>query len=117
MKLAARQLDAALKKGLAPLYAIHGAEALVALEAADRIRDAARKAGATEREIFFAEPGADWNRFGASGANLSLFASRRIVELRIPTGKPGVEGGKAIDAWCAKLPDDAITLPSSTGSS
>ena len=110
MKLAARQLDAALKKGLAPLYAIHGAEALVALEAADRIRDAARKAGATEREIFFAEPGADWNRFGASGANLSLFASRRIVELRIPTGKPGVEGGKAIEAWCAKLPDDAITL-------
>lgn len=110
MKLGLRQLDGALKKGLAPLYAIHGAEALLALEAADRIRESARKAGCTEREIFFAEPGVDWSRFGASAANLSLFASRRLVELRIPTGKPGAEGGRAIEAWCARLPDDAVTL-------
>jgi len=110
VKLSLRQLDAALKKPLAPLYTVHGAESLLALEAADRIRDAARKQGATEREIFFAEPGADWNRFGVSGANLSLFASKRIVELRIPTGKPGTEGSKAIEAWCNHLPDDAVTL-------
>jgi DNA polymerase-3 subunit delta len=110
VKLAIRQLDASLKKGLAPLYAIHGAEALVALEAADRIREAARKDGATEREIFFAEPGVDWSRLGASASNMSLFASKRLVEIRIPTGKPGAEGGKAIAAYCAKLPDDAITL-------
>lgn len=110
MKLAIRQLDASLKKGLAPLYAIHGPEALVVLEAADRIREAARKDGATEREIFFAEPGVDWSRLGASASNMSLFASKRLVEIRIPTGKPGAEGGKAIAAYCAKLPDDAITL-------
>ena len=110
MKIQARQLEAQLKKGLAPLYAVHGPEALVALEAADRIREAARREGCSEREVFFAEPGADWNRFGASAANLSLFASRRLVELRIPTGKPGTEGSKAIDAYCSKLPDDAITL-------
>lgn len=110
MKLAIRQLDASLKKGLAPLYALHGAEALVVLEAADRIREAARKDGATEREIFFAEPGVDWSRLGASASNMSLFASKRLVEIRIPTGKPGAEGGKAIAAYCAKLPDDAITL-------
>ena len=110
MKLSVRQLDANLKKGLAPLYAIHGAEALLALEAADRIRDAARKAGATEREIFFAEPGADWSKLNASAANLSLFASKRLVEIRIPTGKPGAEGGKAIEAYCSHLPDDAVTL-------
>ena len=110
MKLAIRQLDAQLKKGVGPLYAIHGAEALLALEAADRIRDAARKSGATEREIFFAEPGVDWSRLGASASNMSLFASKRLVEIRIPTGKPGAEGGKAIAAYCAKLPDDAITL-------
>ena len=110
MKLAIRQLDASLKKGLAPLYAIHGAEALLALEAADRIRDAARKAGATEREIFFAEPGVDWSKLSASASNLSLFASKRLVEIRIPTGKPGADGGKAIAAYCAKLPDDTITL-------
>lgn len=110
MKLAIRQLDASLKKGLAPLYAIHGAEALLALEAADRIRDAARKSGATEREIFFAEPGVDWSKLGASASNMSLFASKRLMEIRIPTGKPGAEGGKAIAAYCTKLPDDAITL-------
>ncbi|HET6263637.1 MAG TPA: DNA polymerase III subunit delta [Usitatibacter sp.] len=106
MKIQARQLDAQLKKGLAPLYAVHGPEALVALEAADRIREAARREGCSEREIFFAEPGADWSRFGAAAANLSLFASKRLVELRIPTGKPGAEGGRAIDAYCARLTRD-----------
>jgi DNA polymerase-3 subunit delta len=110
VKVSTRQLEAQLRKGLAPLYAVHGPEALLALEAADRIREAARKAGATEREVFFAEPGVDWNRLGASGANLSLFASKRLVEIRVPTGKPGTEGSKAINAWCAKLPDDATTL-------
>ena len=110
MKISTRQLDSQLRKGLSPLYAVHGPEALLALEACDRIREAARKDGCTEREVFFAEPGADWNRFGAGAANLSLFASKRLVELRIPTGKPGAEGGRAIEAYCAKLPDDAITL-------
>jgi DNA polymerase-3 subunit delta len=110
VKVATKQLDANLRKGLAPLYTVHGPEALVALEAADRIREAARKAGATEREVFFAEPGVDWNRLGAAASNLSLFASRRLVEIRIPTGKPGTEGAKAIAAWCARLPDDATTL-------
>ena len=110
MKISTRQLEGHLRKGLGKLYAVHGAEALLALEAADRIRDAARKSGCTEREVFFAEPGVDWNRLGASAANLSLFASKRLVELRIPTGKPGAEGGKAIDAWASKLPEDAVTL-------
>ena len=110
MKLALRQLEAHLKKGVAPLYTVHGPEALLALEAADRIRDAARRDGATEREVFFAEPGTDWNRMGAAASNLSLFASKRLVEIRIPTGKPGTEGSKAIVAWASKLPDDAVTL-------
>ena len=110
MKVAPRQLEAHLRKGVGPLYALHGPEPLVALEAADRIREAARKSGCSEREIFFAEPGADWSRLGAAAANLSLFASRRLVELRIPTGKPGAEGGRAIEAYCANPPDDAVTL-------
>jgi DNA polymerase-3 subunit delta len=110
LRLSTKQLPSHLSRGVQPLYAIHGAEVLLALEAADRIRDAARKDGATEREIFFAEPGVDWNRLGASGANLSLFASKRLVEIRIPTGKPGAEGGAAIEAWCRKPPEDAVTL-------
>ena len=110
MKLALRQLDAHLRKGVSPLYTVHGPEALLALEAADRIREAARRDGATEREVFFAEPGADWNRMGAAASNLSLFASKRLIEIRIPTGKPGVDGSKALVAWCSRLPDDAVTL-------
>ena len=98
MKISTRQLEGHLRKGVGSLYAGHGAEALLALEAADRIREAARRNGAAEREVFFADPGADWNRFGANGANLSLFASKRFVELRIPTGKPGADGGRAIEA-------------------
>ena len=110
MKIATRQLAQHLKKGLSPLYAVHGAETLLALEAGDAIRAAARKDGCTEREVFTAEPGADWSKLGASAANLSLFASRKLLEIRIPTGKPGAEGGKALEALCANLPQDTVVL-------
>lgn len=110
MKIATRQLAQHLKKGLSPLYAVHGAETLLALEAGDAIRAAARKDGCTEREVFTAEPGADWAKLGASAANLSLFASRKLLEIRIPTGKPGAEGGKALEALCANLPQDTVVL-------
>ena len=110
MRISSRQLDASLKKNVAPLYVVHGAEALLALEAADRIRDAARKSGCTEREIFFAEPGTDWSKLTAGAANLSLFASKRLVEVRVPSGKPGVEGARALEAWSSSLPDDAVSL-------
>lgn len=110
MRIATKGLASHLKKGLGALYAIHGAEALLALEAADRLREAARREGCAEREVFTAEPGCDWSRLAASGANLSLFAARRLIEIRIPTGKPGTEGGRAIEAYCARLPDDAVTL-------
>jgi len=110
MKISTKQLSGNLARGPAPLYAVHGAETLLVLEAADRIREAARKAGATEREIFFVEPGFDWARLAATGSNLSLFASKRLIEIRIPTGKPGAEGGRAIESWCSKLPEGDITL-------
>lgn len=110
MKIATRQLAQHLKKGLSPLYAVHGAETLLALEAGDAIRAAARQSGCTEREVFSAEPGADWGKLGASAANLSLFATRRLLEIRIPSGKPGAEGGKALEALCARLPEDTVVL-------
>lgn len=110
MRISSRQLEANLRKGLAPLYVVHGAEALLALEAADRIREAARKSGCTEREIFFAEPGADWSKLTAGAANLSLFASKRLVEVRVPSGKPGVEGARSLEAWSSKLPEDAVCM-------
>jgi len=110
MKIATRQLAQHLKRGLSPLYAVHGAETLLALEAGDAIRAAARREGCTEREVFTAEPGANWSTLGASAANLSLFASKKLIEIRIPSGKPGAEGGKALEALCARLPEDAIVL-------
>jgi DNA polymerase-3 subunit delta len=110
VKIATRQLAQHLKKGLAPLYCVHGAEALLALEAADAIRAAARASGCDEREVFTAEPGADWSKLGASAANLSLFSTRRLLEVRIPSGKPGAEGGKALEALCARLPEDTVVL-------
>ncbi|MGE0356321.1 MAG: DNA polymerase III subunit delta [Burkholderiales bacterium] len=110
MKIATRSLAQHLKKGLAPLYAVHGAETLLALEAGDAIRTAARAAGCDEREVFTAEPGADWSRLGAAAANLSLFASKRLLEIHVPTGKPGAEGGKALEALCARLPEDTVVL-------
>ena len=110
MKIATRQLAQHLKKGLAPLYAVHGAETLLALEAGDAIRAAARSDGCTEREVFTAEPGADWSKLGASAANLSLFSTKKLIEIRIPTGKPGAEGGKVIEALCARLPEDTVVL-------
>ncbi len=114
MRISSEQFAAQAAKGAlrepAPLYTLFGAEALLALEAADVLREFARKAGYTEREVLTVEPGFDWNSLLMSGASLSLFASRRILELRIPTGKPGVEGSRAIEEFCGRLPDDTVTI-------
>jgi DNA polymerase-3 subunit delta len=112
MALRAEQLQAQLAKSLAPLYVVHGDEPLLALEAADAVRAAARKAGYREREVFFAERGFDWSELLHAGASLSLFGDRKIVELRIPTGKPGPQGAEAIGAYCARAGADILTLVS-----
>ena len=112
MALRAEQLQAQLAKSLAQLYVVHGDEPLLALEAADAVRVAARKAGYREREVFFAERGFDWSELLHSGASLSLFGDRKIVELRIPTGKPGTHGAEAIAAYCARTTAEILTLVS-----
>lgn len=107
-------LPRALTRGLASLYVIHGDEALLALEAAQLIRDSARTAGYTEREVMTVEAGFDWSRLAMSGNSFSLFAEKKLIDLRIPTGKPGVEGAKTLEAQARDLPPDTlilITLP------
>jgi DNA polymerase III subunit delta len=106
------QLDTQLERPPAPLYAIHGDEPLLSLEAADAIRARARKAGFTQREVVIAERGFDWRQLADSAASLSLFGDKRIVELRLPSGKPGADGAKAIEAYCARPPDDTVTIVS-----
>ena len=110
MRLKAEQLTAHLQRELAPLYVVFGDEPLLALEAADAIRAAARSQGYGERDLFTVEASFNWQNLLASGNNLSLFAEQRILEIRIPSGKPGLEGGKAIEQRCANLPPDTVML-------
>jgi DNA polymerase-3 subunit delta len=108
------QLEAHLARELRPLYAIHGDEPLLSLEAADAIRARARAGGFSERTVLSAERGFNWNELAASGASLSLFGDRKLIELRLPSGKPGTDGAQAIEAFCEKLPPDTlimVTLP------
>lgn len=96
MKLSANQLSSHLKKSLAPCYLVTGDEHLLVAEALDAIREAARERGFGMRELHVATTGFDWAQLLASSGNMSLFAEQRIIELRLPTGKPGRAGGQAI---------------------
>lgn len=108
----ADQLEAHLARQLAPLYVIHGDEPLLSLEAADAIRARARKAGFTERSVLSAERNFNWSELGAAGASMSLFGDKTLIELRIPSGKPGADGAEAIAASCRSLSPDTLLMVS-----
>jgi DNA polymerase-3 subunit delta len=110
MDLRLNQLAMHLDRALAPVYVVHGDEPLLAIEAGDAIRAAARKAGCEEREVHVVEPGFRWDAFLAANANLGLFGSRKLIDLRIPSGKPGIEGAKALEACAAHASVDQILL-------
>ncbi len=95
---------------LKPVWLIGGAEHLLVLEAADRVRARARELGYSEREVFDVDARFDWNELAMAGNAMSLFATRRVIDLRLPTGKPGKEGSAAISAWCAAPPPDTLLL-------
>jgi len=110
MKLATERLESHLKNTLAPMYLIAGDEPLQRDESADAIRAAARERGYTDREVLFAERGFDWSQLNIAGANLSLFASKRILEVRLPTGKPGDDGAQALIAYANNPAPDMLLL-------
>ena len=110
MKLRSEQLDANLKRGLAPIWLISGDEPLLTDEACARIRGTARAQGYDERQSYQSETGFDWKGWLAGFDSLSLFSSRRLIELRLPTGKPGIEGGKTLEAWASNPPADTLLL-------
>jgi len=112
MQLRAGELEAALSRSLAGVYAIHGDEPLIALEAADAVRAAARKQGFSDREVFEPGRGFDWSELEHSLASLSLFGGKKIVELRLATGKPGAQGGEAIVRYCERPSPDILLLVS-----
>jgi len=112
MRLRAGELDAQLQKSLAPAYLIHGDEPLLALEAADAIRAAARSKGFTEREVMFAEAGFDWSALLHAGASQSLFGGRKLLELRLAAGRVPAAAAQAIEACLSRPGPDLLLLMS-----
>lgn len=111
MQLKPEQLATHLQRGLQPMYTLHGDEPLLAQEAADAIRAAARAAGHTEREVHtVAGAHFDWSSLLGAAAAMSLFAEAKIVEIRIPSGKPGKDGSAALQRWCEQRPEGVVTL-------
>ena len=103
MQLRPEQLAAHLEKPLGPphssLFVVHGDEPLLTIEAGDAIRAAARRQGFDEREVLVAGQGFKWDDLFLAGGNLSLFGGAKLIDLRIPSGKPGREGGEALQRY------------------
>jgi DNA polymerase-3 subunit delta len=119
MQIRAEQLEVHLAKILAPVYLVHGDEALLALEAADRVRAAARKRGFTEREVFEVNRYFDWSEFAHAAGSLSLFGGKKLLELRLASGKPAAPAAKALVDYCARPAADMVllvTMPRPEGS-
>ncbi len=110
MRIHPTQLSQHLQKQLLPLYTVYGEESLLTIEAADMIRSKAHQTGYVEREIFTIDNQFSRSDLRLSSNSLSLFGERRVMDLRIPSGKPGKEGGMAIEEYCRSLPSDTVTL-------
>ena len=110
MQLRVDALEGHLAKSLAPLYVISSDEHLLALEAADKIRKAARANGYSERDVLTVERTFKWGELLAANNAMSLFGDKKLIELRIPTGKPGKDGGAALQSYAKDLNPDNLTL-------
>ena len=110
MNLRPEQLATQLARPLAPLWVLHGDEPLLVIEAADVIRAAARRQGYEERETLVVGQGFRWDSLTLAAGNLSLFGGARLIDLRIPGGKPGRDGGEALQRYVARLPAQTLTL-------
>ena len=111
MRLRPDQLNNHLQKSnLAPIYFVSGDEPLQKLECVDQLRMSARSQGYDERLVFNVDKSFDWNSINDASANLSLFASRRIIELRMNSPKPGKEGGKVLLEYAQQLNEDNLLI-------
>jgi len=110
MQLRFDALDGHLAKTLAPLYVITSDEHLLALEASDKIRKSARSNGCSERDVLVVDRSFKWGELLAANQSQSLFGDKKLIELRIPTGKPGKDGGQALQNYIATLNPDNVTI-------
>ncbi|MDT8321458.1 MAG: DNA polymerase III subunit delta [Xanthomonadales bacterium] len=104
------QLPAQLARSLAPVYLIAGAEPLLVQECRDQVIRAAQAQGFVERDLYEADSTFDWESLLQGSANLSLFSSRRIVDLRLPTGKPGRDGARVLGKLAADTDPDRVLI-------
>jgi DNA polymerase-3 subunit delta len=110
MKIKADQLPALLSKSLAPVYLVAGAEALLVQESRDLIIQAAQQQGFAERTVFDVTRNFDWDLLSGDAAELSLFSSRKIVDVRLPTGRPGRDGSQALQKMVQAADPDILLL-------
>jgi len=110
MKCFPDRLESELQRGLAPVYVVAGPELLLVEEACDAIRRRAREEQIAERVVLEADARFNWDELSSTGEAMSLFASRRLIELRLPSGKPGREGGAALRDWAGSSSDDVLLL-------
>lgn len=110
MQLRPEHLAAHLATPLQQLYVLHGDDPLLTVEAGDALRAAARKQGFDDRTVLVVTPSFKWEELFHASGNLSLFGGRTLVDLRIPTGKPGRDGGEALQRYARDLPADTLTL-------
>jgi len=110
MQIRPSQLAAHLAAGLRPFYIVHGEEPLLAIEAGDQVRAAARAAGFDQREIMVADAGFKWDAFAGAQRNLGLFGERKLIDLAIPSGKPGTDGARVLEDCAANPAADIVTL-------
>ena len=111
MQIRADQLAGHLAKGLRPIYTVWGDEPLLAQEAGDAIRAAARAAGCSERQVHtVAGAHFDWSGLLGASQAMSLFSDKQLIEIRIPSGKPGKDGSDALQRYCEHLGDEVVTL-------
>jgi DNA polymerase III subunit delta len=99
-----------LQKAISPLYLLFGDEPLLVIEAGDAIRAAAKRQGFSEREVLIAGANFRWDDLFLAAGNMSLFGDRKLIDLRIPSGKPGREGGEALQRHATGSNTDIVTL-------
>lgn len=110
MQLKGENLAAHLEGKLQAIYLVHGDEPLLVIEAADAIRAAARRCGFDDREVLTAIAGFNWNDLHHAAGSRSLFAGRKLIDLRVPNAKPGRDGSAALQEYCTRPSPDALLL-------
>lgn len=112
MALKPQQLPGHLSSGLRPVYLIAGAEPLLVQECRDQVIQTAQAAGFTERTVHEVAPKFNWDSLNQQSASLSLFSSQKILDVRLPTGKPGREGAATLTELAESSDPDVLLLVS-----